>query len=136
MTLEPIERFHVLRKDAQGACILALQKTGILIGLGSVMRWLAGLVQCAPRFYPIVVLYPKPAEPGTKQANALRSRQSLGQRANLDDPPIHIRPICSRRRGFEGQEPNGFSASQHSDNRTDQPRPPPDSSQLLSRVSS
>jgi hypothetical protein len=29
----------------------------------------------------------------------------------LDVPLIHIRPICSRRRGFKEQEPNGFNAS-------------------------
>src|SRR6516165_10449394 len=55
VALEAIERFHVLRKDAQGAGILTLQEAGILIGLGLAMAWLVGLVQCAPRFYPVVV---------------------------------------------------------------------------------
>src|SRR2546421_9543658 len=79
---------------------------------------------------------PKPAEPEPNRLMRSGQTNPSAMQANLDDPPIHIRPICSRRRGFEGQEPNGFSACQHSDNRTEQPRPPPDSSQLLSRVSS
>src|SRR6516165_1307428 len=57
MTLKAMERLQILRKDAQGACILALQETRILIGLGLTMGARAALVQSAPRFYPIVVLH-------------------------------------------------------------------------------
>jgi hypothetical protein len=54
MPLEAIERLHVLRKDAQGPGILALEKTRILIGLGTATGWLAGFVQSAPRFYLVI----------------------------------------------------------------------------------
>ena len=40
---------------------------------------------------------PKPAEPEPK------SRQA--SRAVLDDPPIHIRPNCSRQSGCKGKNP-------------------------------
>jgi hypothetical protein len=44
MALEAIERLQILRQDAQGARILALQEAGILIGLGLAMGGtLAGL---------------------------------------------------------------------------------------------
>jgi hypothetical protein len=54
---------------------------------------------------------PKPAEPEPNRLARSGHTNTSAVRANLDDPPIHIRPICSRRRGFEGQEPNGFNAS-------------------------
>jgi len=44
-------------------------------------------------------------------------------RAFLDDPPIHIRPVCSRKRGCEGQEPCGFNAFQHAHGCTPPPTP-------------
>ena len=56
ITLEAVERLQILRQDAQGARILALQETRILIGLGLATGWFAGLVQSVPRFYPVVVL--------------------------------------------------------------------------------
>ena len=54
---------------------------------------------------------PKPAEPEPNRLARSGRTNASAVRANLDDPLIHIRPICSRRRGFEEQEPNGFNAS-------------------------
>lgn len=54
---------------------------------------------------------PKPAEPEPIRLARSGHINTSAVRANLDDPLIHIRPICSRRRGFEEQEPNGFNAS-------------------------
>jgi hypothetical protein len=42
------------------------------------------------------------------QTGGRRQNSSSAVRAILDDPPIHIRPVCSRKRGCEGQEPCGF----------------------------
>src|SRR3954452_12529648 len=79
------------------------------------------LVRAAPKPGNKHQHVPKPAEPEPNRLMRSGQTNPSAMPANLDDPPIHIRPICSRRRGFEGQEPNGFSACQHSDNRTDQP---------------
>src|ERR1700737_5422328 len=46
---------------------------------------------------------PKPAKPN--QTDGRRQDPSSAVRAILDDPPIHIRPVCSRKSGCEGQEP-------------------------------
>src|ERR1700730_6610104 len=66
VALEAIERLQVLRKDAQGTRIFALQETGILIGLGLAARWLGGLVQSAPRFCPVVVLQDQTSAAGVR----------------------------------------------------------------------
>jgi hypothetical protein len=50
---------------------------------------------------------PKPAEPEPNRLMRSGQTDPSAMRANLDDPPIHIRPICSGRRGFERQEPMG-----------------------------
>src|SRR3979411_3359008 len=39
------------------------------------------------------------------QTGGRRQNSSSAVRAILDDPPIHIRPVCSRKRGCEAQEP-------------------------------
>src|SRR5260221_8266490 len=65
-----------------------------------------------------------------------RQDSSSAVRAILDDPPIHIRPVCSRKRGCEGQEPSGFNAFQHAHGCTPPRFRPQDSSHVLSRVSS
>jgi putative tryptophan/tyrosine transport system substrate-binding protein len=70
------------------------------------------------------------------QTGGRRQNSSSAVRAILDDPPIHIRPVCSRKRGCEGQEPCGFNAFQHAHGCTPPPLRPQDSSHVLSRVSS
>jgi NADH dehydrogenase len=70
------------------------------------------------------------------QTGGRRQNSSSAVRAILDDPPIHIRPVCSRKRGCEGQEPCGFNAFQHAHGCTPPPPRPQDSSHVLSRVSS
>ena len=70
------------------------------------------------------------------QTGGRRQDSSSAVRAILDDPPIHIRPVCSRNRGCEGQEPCGFNAFQHAHGCTPPPPRPQDSSHVLSRVSS
>ena len=70
------------------------------------------------------------------QTGGRRQASSSAVRAILDDPPIHIRPVCSRKRGCEGQEPCGFNAFQHAHGCTPPPPRPQDSSHVLSRVSS
>jgi NitT/TauT family transport system substrate-binding protein len=70
------------------------------------------------------------------QTGGRRQNSSSAVRAILDDPPIHIRPVCSRKRGCEGQEPCGFNAFQHAHVCTPPPPGPQDSSHVLSRVSS
>jgi NADH dehydrogenase len=70
------------------------------------------------------------------QTGGRRQNSSSAVRAILDDPPIHIRPVCSRKRGCEGQEPCGFNAFQHAHGCTPPPPRPQDSSHGLSRVSS
>jgi transposase len=70
------------------------------------------------------------------QTGGPRQNSSSAMRAILDDPPIHIRPVCSRKRGCEGQEPCGFNAFQHAHGCTPPPPRPQDSSHVLSRVSS
>jgi hypothetical protein len=70
------------------------------------------------------------------QTGGRRQSSSSAVRAILDDPPIHIRPVCSRKRGCEGQEPCGFNAFQHAHGCTPPPPRPQDSSHVLSRVSS
>jgi hypothetical protein len=70
------------------------------------------------------------------QRGGRKQNSSSAVRAILDDPPIHIRPVCSRKRGCEGQEPCGFNAFQHAHGCTPPPLRPQDSSQVLSRVSS
>jgi len=70
------------------------------------------------------------------QTGGRRQDSSSAVRAILDDPPIHIRPVCSRKRGCEGQEPCGFNAFQHAHGCTPPPPRPQDSSHVLSRVSS
>jgi hypothetical protein len=57
------------------------------------------------------LILPMPAEPEPNRLARSGHTNTSAVRANLDDPPLYIRPICSRRRGFEGQEPNGFNAS-------------------------
>src|SRR6185295_1035561 len=70
------------------------------------------------------------------QTGGRRQSSSSAVRAILDDPPIHIRPVCSRNRGCERQEPCGFNAFQHAHGCTPPPPRPQDSSHVLSRVSS
>src|SRR6476659_2812396 len=70
------------------------------------------------------------------QTGGRRQDSSSAVRAILDDPPIHIRPVCSRKRGCEGQEPCGFNAFQHAHGCTPPPPRPQESSHVLSRVSS
>ena len=70
------------------------------------------------------------------QTGGRRRDSSSAVRAILDDPPIHIRPVCTRKRGCEGQEPCGFNAFQHAHHCIPPPLRPSDSSHLLSRVSS
>jgi len=70
------------------------------------------------------------------QTGGRRQNSSSAVRAILDDPPIHIRPVCTRKRGCEGQEPCGFNAFQHAHHCIPPPLRPSDSSHLLSRVSS
>jgi hypothetical protein len=43
------------------------------------------------------------------QTGGRRQNSSSAVRAILDDPPIHIRPVCSRKRECEGQELCGWS---------------------------
>ena len=47
-------------------------------------------------------LEPKPAEPEPNRPACSGRRTASAVRAILDDPPIHIRPVCSRRCGCEG----------------------------------
>jgi hypothetical protein len=70
------------------------------------------------------------------QTGGRRQDSSSAVRAILDDPPIHIRPVCSRKRGCEGHEPCGFNAFQHAHGCTPPRFRPQDSSHVLSRVSS
>jgi len=56
MALEAIERLEILSQDAQGAGVLAIEETRILIGLGLATGWLAQRVQSAPQYYPVLVL--------------------------------------------------------------------------------
>src|SRR5580704_13256973 len=55
---------------------------------------------------------PKPAKPEPNRG--AKQNSSSAVRAILDDPPMHIRPVCSRKRGCEGQEPCGFRPWLHS----------------------
>ena len=74
---------------------------------------------------------PKPAKPEPNRRR--RQNSSSAVRAILDDPPIHIRPVCSRKRGCEGKEPCGFNAFQHAHGCTPPPLRPPNSSHVLSQ---
>ena len=94
-----------------------------------------------PRAYSHAAMFPRQilltlSRQSRNQTGGRKQNSSSAVRAILDDPPIHIRPVCSRTRGCEGQEPCGFNAFQHAHGCTPPPLRPQDSSQVLSRVSS
>jgi hypothetical protein len=96
--------------------VLFRRRDGRRVGALAGKEQRAEMAGMTPRIAPSTVFVnrggePKPAEPEPNRLARSGHINTSAVRANLDDPLIHIRPICSRKRGFEEQEPNGFNAS-------------------------